>query len=71
MTMPVIGTIFALVRVVILARGSFGAATISSGSSSTSYRAIRLPSGEGHPAALFFLVVAVCWPLTLVVHLFS
>ncbi len=61
-SMPVVGQIMALVRVLIYARGSFMGASISSGGSSTSYPPIELTAGESHPAALLFFAYATLWP---------
>ncbi|MBZ0119604.1 MAG: hypothetical protein K8H88_21615 [Sandaracinaceae bacterium] len=63
--MPIAGQIMALVRVVILMRGKFGAATIKSNGSSTSYDRVELGGGESRPAALMFLALGVLWPLTI------
>jgi hypothetical protein len=65
LAMPVVGSIMALVRGILLARGRFGSSTITSGSSSASYDAIVLQQGEGRPAALFFLALAMLWPVLL------
>lgn len=66
LAMPVAGTIMAWVRVYVLYRGRFGAATIESNGSSSSYSAVTLEHGEGRPAALLFLALGTLWPLTIV-----
>ncbi len=64
--MPVVGQIFALVRALILFRGRFSSSTITTNNVSTaSYAAVRLPHGEGRPAAPFFLALALLYPLTM------
>ncbi len=59
---PFLGALFALARTLILFRGKFGAATITSGSSTSSYDAMDIGKA-GHPAAFVFLVIAVAQPL--------
>ncbi len=59
---PFLGAFFALARTVILFRGKFAAATISSGSSSTSYGAMDI-GDAGYPAAFVFLIIALAQPL--------
>jgi len=66
LVMPVVGSIMALVRGILLARGKFGSSTITSGSSSASYDAVVLEHGESLPAALFFLALALLWPVLLI-----
>ena len=61
--MPMVGSLMAAIRALILLRGRFGAARIASGSTARDYPATALHHGEGRPAALFFLLLAVAWPL--------
>jgi hypothetical protein len=65
MLMPVVGQVMALIRVIILARGSFAGSTITTNGSSSTYEAVRLEQGEGRPAAAFFLGLALLWPMAL------
>lgn len=59
---PFLGAFFALARTFILFRGKFAAATISSGSSRSSYGPMDI-GNAGYPAAFVFLVIAVAQPL--------
>ena len=59
---PFLGALFALARTVILFRGKFAAATITSGGSRSSYDAMDI-GDAGYPAAFVFLVIAVAQPL--------
>ena len=63
---PVVGSIMALVRSLILWRGRFAACTIESGGSRSHHDAVTLRDGEGNPGAVLFLAIALLWPLAMV-----
>ncbi len=70
---PVIGAVIGLVRAVILWRGKFSSATITTNNTSTrSYEALEFKHGEGRPAALLFLALALpgqlCFILLIAPH---
>jgi Zn finger protein HypA/HybF involved in hydrogenase expression len=64
LAMPVVGQLMALVRVFVLLRGKIGSASITTNNTSTvHYGEVVLPEGEGYPAALLFLFLALVYPL--------
>ena len=60
---PGLGSLFALARLVVLLRGRFMSATITSNGSSRHWPAIELHHREGWPAALVFACVLAIQPI--------
>jgi hypothetical protein len=66
LVMPAVGQIMALARALILFRGKFSASTVTTNNTSTkSYDAVHLTRGEGRPAAIVFLALALLYPLAM------